>query len=58
MPLLNVGERARMEAVEEADRQVQNWLNRLPKWKWECVDNEGAADMILFHAVSAFWQCF
>ncbi|KAF4975863.1 hypothetical protein FZEAL_7404 [Fusarium zealandicum] len=52
VPILNIGDTALEEAVDSADHRIQSWLMRLPEWKKELIDPDGAVvDTILYHAL-------
>ncbi|RTE70390.1 hypothetical protein BHE90_015215 [Fusarium euwallaceae] len=51
MPLLNVGEVAFSEAMDDANLRVESWILQMPQWKKELMDPSGEVDMILYHAL-------
>ncbi|KAL2675330.1 hypothetical protein Neosp_011514 [[Neocosmospora] mangrovei] len=51
VPLLNVGEVAYSEAMDNANLRVGSWILQMPPWKKDLVDINGAVDMILYHAL-------
>jgi hypothetical protein len=54
VPLLNVGEVAFSEAMDNANLRVESWILQMPQWKKDLVDTDGTVDMILYHAVSRY----
>ncbi|KAF5006489.1 hypothetical protein FDECE_7138 [Fusarium decemcellulare] len=51
LPLLNVWEQASPDAIEDANLLVESWILQLPVRKREFVDDNGAVDLILYHAL-------
>ncbi|KAL6358805.1 hypothetical protein LRP88_08997 [Fusarium phalaenopsidis] len=51
VPLLNVGEVAFSEAMDNANLRVESWILQMPQWKKDLVDADGTVDMILYHAL-------
>lgn len=51
VPLLNVGEVAFSEAMDNANLRVESWILQMPQWKKDIVDEDGTVDMILYHAL-------
>ncbi|KAJ4312779.1 hypothetical protein N0V84_009756 [Fusarium piperis] len=51
VPLLNVGQVASSEAMDNANLRVESWILQMPPWKKELMDPDGGVDVILYHAL-------
>ncbi|KAI0384167.1 hypothetical protein F5Y04DRAFT_237373 [Hypomontagnella monticulosa] len=51
-PYHEASEDKKPEIFERADSRICDWLRRIPKWKMNLVDPDGAVDVILYHGVA------